>query len=176
MGKKQGDIAVRSEPAATGAVAGPEWEPFRALRRQMDRWMADFDGPDFRFGLPRKMMMPQLWPEPGITVPPVDLVERDDGYELQVELPGLTEKQVEVKLSDGVMTIKGEKSAERVEDQADFHLRERSYGAFQRSFRVPSGVEGDKIQASFENGVLKVSLPKSAATQQTARKIEVKPA
>lgn len=177
MAKKSEEIEVKREPAQAGAVLPLDWEPLRALQQQMARLMSDFDWPDFRFNPPRKMMMPAtLWPESGVAMPPVDLVERNGGYELQAELPGLKEDQIEIKVSDGLMTIKGEKSAERVEDEADFHLRERSYGAFQRTFRMPSGVDADKIQAKFENGVLKVDLPKTAAALQKERKIEVKAA
>jgi HSP20 family protein len=106
----------------------------------------------------------------------VDLFERNGGYELLAELPGLTEKQIEVKLANGIVTIKGEKSSERVEDQDDYHLRERSFGSFQRSFRVPANVDADKIEAKFDKGVLKVSLPKTAAAIQEERKIDVKTA
>jgi len=121
-------------------------------------------------------MVPPAWPDFGLAIPPVDLIERNGGYELQAELPGLTEDQIEVKLSNGMVTIKGEKSSERVEDDDDYHLRERSYGSFQRSFRVPENVNADKIEARFEKGVLKVTLPKSAAAVQKERKIDVKAA
>ena len=95
---------------------------------------------------------------------------------MQAELPGLTENQIEVKLANGILTIKGEKSSERVEDEDDYHLRERSFGSFQRSFRVPANVDADKIEAKFDKGVLKVSLPKTAAAIQEERKIDVKAA
>lgn len=177
MTEKNTAIEVKREPARDVRVPSQDWEPIRNLRHQIDRLFADFDWPDFRLGWPRRAAeLPQFWPELGATVPPVDLVERNGGYELQAELPGLTENQIEVKLSNGMITIKGEKSSERVEDEDDYHLRERSFGSFQRSFRVPANVDPDKIVARFDKGVLKVSLPKSAAAIQEERKIDVKAA
>lgn len=171
------EIEVKREPARAVGASVPDWEPIRALRCQMGRLMADFDWPDLRLGWPRKAaLVPHAWPEFGIAIPPVDLVERNGGYELQAELPGLTEDQIEVKLANGMVTIKGEKSSERVEDEDDYHLRERSFGSFQRSFRVPANVDADKIEARFDKGVLKVTLPKSAIAIQQERKIDVKAA
>ena len=174
------EIEVKRDPApapAMGAAVPADWEPLRAWRRQIDRLFADFDWPDLRLALPRRAaMVPPGWPDPGIAIPPVDLVERNGGYELQAELPGLTEDQIEVKLSNGMVTIKGEKSSERVEEGEDYHLRERGFGTFQRSFRLPANVDAEKIEARFDKGVLKVTLPKSAAAIQEERKIEVKPA
>lgn len=173
------EIEVKRDPVRTVEAMVPDWEPMRSLRQQIDRLLADFDWPDFRLAWPHKAAIaPQAWsgfgPELGIAIPPVDLVERNGSYELQAELPGLTEDQIEVKLSSGMVTIKGEKSSERVEDEDDYHLRERSFGSFQRSFRVPANVEADKIEARFDKGVLKVTLPKSAIAIQQERKINVK--
>lgn len=170
-------IEVQREPAREIGALAHEWEPIRSLRHQIDRLFADFDWPDLRLGWPRRAASsPQPWPDFGATLPPVDLVERNGGYELQVELPGLTEQQIEVKLTNGILTIKGEKSTERVEDEDDYHLRERSFGSFQRSFRVPAHVDTDRIEARFDKGVLRVSLPKTATAIQDERKIDVKAA
>lgn len=191
MTEKTTTIDVKREPAPGGAVSAPgraaqgwtapgwpaqDWAPIRSLRQQIDRLFADFDLPDLALAWPRRAALPQAWPEFGVTIPPMDLVERNGGYELQAELPGLTDSQVEVKLANGILTIKGEKSSERVEDEDDYHLRERSFGTFQRSFRVPANVDADKIEARFDKGVLKVTMPKSAAALQQERKINVKAA
>jgi HSP20 family protein len=177
MAEKKTEIDVKREPAREVGTPAHDWEPIRSLRHQIDRLFADFDWPDLRRAWPRKAAgLPQSWPDFGITVPAVDLVERNGGYELQAELPGLSENQIEVKLANGMLTIKGEKSSERIEDEDDYHLRERSFGSFQRSFRVPANVDADKIEAQFDKGVLKVSLPKSAAAIQAERKIDVKAA
>ena len=177
MTDKKTAVEVKRDPPRQVETSAQDWEPIRSLRHQIDRLFADFDWPDLHLGWPRRAaVLPQPWPDFGATIPPVDLVERNGGYELQAELPGLTENQIEVKLANGILTIKGEKSSERVEDQDDYHLRERSFGSFQRSFRVPANVDADKIEAMFDKGVLKVSLPKSAAAIQEERKIGVKTA
>lgn len=176
MTGKKTEIDVKREPKGEMAIHA-EWEPFRALRSQFDRMLQEFDWPDFRFGLPRRGVEHlRNWPDLGAAIPPVDLVERNGAYEMQVELPGLTRDQIDIKLADDMMTIKGEKTAEHAEDEEGYHLRERSYGLFQRSFRLPAGVDANKIGAQFENGVLKITLPKSAEAISKERKIEVKAA
>lgn len=177
MAEKKTDIEVKRDPAPAVAGSAPDWEPIRSLRHQIDRLFSDFDWPDLHLGWPRRSpLSSHAWPEFSVAVPPVDLVERNGGYELQAELPGLTEGQIEVKLANGMVTIKGEKSSERVEDEEGYHLRERSFGSFQRSFRVPENVDTDKIEAHFDKGVLKVTMPKSAAAIEKERKIDVKAA
>ena len=83
-------------------------------------------------------------------------------------------REMEVKLANGVLSIKGEKQEEKEEKQKDYYRRERSFGSFERSFQVPEGVDTDKIAASFKNGILSVTLPKSAEAQKQAKKIQVK--
>ena len=89
-------------------------------------------------------------------------------------MPGLTEKDIEVKVSNGNLMIKGEKKEEKEEHEKDYHLSERRYGSFVRSFAVPEEVDVDKIEAAFEKGVLKVKLPKSAEAKASEKKIEIK--
>jgi HSP20 family protein len=92
-----------------------------------------------------------------------------DAYEITTELPGLDEKNIEVKLANGVLSIKGEKQEEKEEKQKDYYRRERSFGSFERSFQIPEGVDTDKIAASFKNGILSVTLPKSAEARKPAK-------
>ena len=110
------------------------------------------------------------------TAPAVDVAETEKAYEITAELPGMDEKNVEVKFADGVLTVKGEKQEEKEEKKKDYYLSERSYGSFQRAFQVPDGVDADKIEASFKNGVLTVTMPKSVEAQKSAKKITVKAA
>ncbi len=110
----------------------------------------------------------------GMLSPAVDIAEDDASFKVSAELPGLTAKDVEVQISGDTLTIKGEKRQEREEKEKNYHMSERSYGAFQRSFTLPDGLEADKITADFVDGVLKVTLPKSAKAKPT--KIEVKAA
>ena len=83
----------------------------------------------------------------------------------------MDEKNVEVKVANGVLTIRGEKQDEKEEKKKGYHMRERSYGSFERSFQVPDGVDADKIEANFRKGVLTVILPKSAEAQKAEKKI-----
>jgi HSP20 family protein len=106
--------------------------------------------------------------------PAVDIVDKENAYELSAELPGMDENSIDVKFSDGTLTIKGEKRDEREEKKKNFHLAERRYGSFQRSFSVPEGVDADRIEANFKNGVLTVTLPKSLQARKNEKKIPVK--
>lgn len=102
-----------------------------------------------------------------------DVSESDSKYEISVELPGIDEKDIELGISDGVLTLKAEKKDEREEKKKDYHLTERSYGSVRRSFRIPEGVETDKIKAAFSKGVLEVTLPKTKEAKARQRKIAV---
>jgi HSP20 family protein len=94
-------------------------------------------------------------------IPVVHLAETDKVYEITSELPGgMGEKDVEVKFADGVLRIKGEKQEEREEKKRGYHMQERSFGSFERSFQMPEGVDADKIKTSFKKGKLIVTLPK----------------
>jgi len=88
----------------------------------------------------------------------------------------MTEKDIELTLSDDSLTLKGEKKAEREEKKKNYHVSERSYGSFQRTFRVPNGVDQDKVEAAYSKGVLNISLPKTEATKSNKRSINVKAA
>lgn len=110
------------------------------------------------------------------TLPAVDIAEKDKAYEIEAELPGMDDKNIEISLSEGMLTIKGEKREEKEEKKKNYYLSERHYGSFQRAFRLPAGVDTDKVEASFSKGVLKVTLPKTTEAQRKERKIEVKAA
>jgi HSP20 family protein len=88
----------------------------------------------------------------------------------------MDEKNVEVKVANGVLTIKGQKQDEKEETKKDYYMRERSFGSFERSFAVPDGIDTNKIDATYRKGVLTVTLPKSAAAQKAEQKITVKAA
>ena len=103
-----------------------------------------------------------------------DLSETDDAYELQVDLPGMKKDDISVDYSDGILTVSGERSDEREDKRKGYYLSERSYGAYQRSFRVPDSVDHENIAARFNDGVLTVTLPKTEEAQQTSRRIDVK--
>jgi HSP20 family protein len=104
--------------------------------------------------------------------PAVDVVDRKEEVVLRADLPGMTDKDVEVTLQDGNLTICGERKEEKEEKDDNYYCCERSYGSFSRSLAVPAGVNTDKINATFKNGVLEVHLPKTK--ESTGKKIDVK--
>ena len=105
--------------------------------------------------------------------PAVEIAETPEEFTVTAELPGMIAKDVTADFEDGVLTIKGEKTETKSEKDKKFYVWERSYGSFERSFTFPSGVEQDKIKASFENGVLTVSLPKAKETKANGKKIAI---
>jgi HSP20 family protein len=143
-----------------------EGDPFMTLHREMNRLFDDvFRGFDIApFGSFGGMGRMAGWPS-------VEVSETDKDIRVSAELPGLEEKDVEVLMSDGVLTIRGEKRSE-VEDKSRA-FSERTYGRFER--RIPLGweVEEDKVNASFQNGVLTVTMPKSAKAAAKARRIAI---
>ena len=133
--------------------------PVFSLRREIDRLFDDtFGGNAGRSAA--------TWS------PAVDVRESQNEMALAFEMPGITPDQIEVTTDNGVLTVRGEKREERKEsDDSQFHLIERSYGAFSRSFQLPKNLDESKIEASFDNGVLTVKIPKAALPQP--KKIEV---
>lgn len=151
--------------------------PFESLRREIDRLFDDFRPFDWR--LPSRVLgfeVPRIARAEWQVAPAMDLVEKDDAYEITAELPGLDEKNVEIKLSNHTLTIKGEKNEVKEDKQKDYYQSERRYGSFQRSFQLPEGVDADKIDAHFAKGVLTVKLPKTAEAKKAEKKITVKAA
>ena len=134
--------------------------------------------PSFPFGFGRRAFEIEPFRRFGRTfeaaLPSVEMTEGADAYTLTAEMPGLEEKDVEVKLTDDMLTVSGEKKEERTEEEEDRHFSERRYGAFKRSFRLPASVAADKISASLQKGVLTVTLPKTAEAKKNVRKIAVK--
>jgi HSP20 family protein len=104
--------------------------------------------------------------------PPVNISEDEQGYHLTAELPDVPPADVKVVVRDGVLTVKGERKFERKSDTTRYHLVERSYGSFSRSFTLPKDADGDRVSAQFANGVLSVTVTKRVEVQP--REIEVK--
>ena len=105
-------------------------------------------------------------------LPKTDVTEDKNSYKLTLELPGLDKDNVDVKLEDGVLTVKGEKKEENESKDSRFHRVERHYGSFVRSFRLPESVKREKIEATFKNGLLLINIPK--AEEAKPKEIEVK--
>lgn len=119
-------------------------------------------------------MEPFAFPEPIGWFPPVEISESGTELTMSVELPGLDRKDVHVELDGDVLTLRGEKQEERTEDKdKQYHLVERSYGAFQRSFTLPASVDRDRITADFDKGVLTLKMPKGAEARPRGREIQI---
>lgn len=102
-----------------------------------------------------------------------DISETDKAYELQIDLPGMNKEDVSIDYSDGVITVSGERRDEREDERKGYYLSERTYGSYQRSFRVPESVDHENIAAKFADGVLTVTLPKTEESRETSRRIDV---
>jgi HSP20 family protein len=168
-------LPIKTEKTGTPAQTTAAWSPFESLRHEIDRLFEDFRPFDWRASFPR-WSVPEVTKSVWSIAPAIDLVEKDKEFEVTAELPGIDEKNVEVKVVNGTLTIKGEKKESKEEKEKDYYLSERRYGSFQRSFRLPETVDADKIEAAFAKGVLTVKLPKTAEAQKGAKTIAVKAA
>ena len=142
-----------------GALANP----FVSLQREVDRLFDDFT-----------RGFPSLTGNGGGLMPSMDVTETDKEIEITAELPGLEEKDVQINVADNLLTIRGEKTAEKEEKDKNYRLLERSYGSFERTLELPDGVNADAIKATIAKGVLKVTVKKPAPKQ--SKQIEIKTA
>jgi HSP20 family protein len=170
-------VQVTEKKSPEPSVSPQIWQPFESLRHEVERLFDNFDRGFFRTPFRRSVFdLEPVWRREltWAATPAVDIVEKDTKYEITAELPGLDEKSIEVKVSDGGLIIKGEKQEEKEEKKKDYYLHERHFGSFERSFRIPDSVDADRIEATFKKGVLTLSLPKKAEAQKPEKKIEIK--
>jgi HSP20 family protein len=137
-------------------IPGRSFAPSRDL---FDRFFDDWD-------------LPALFSEKDEWSPAFDIAENDKEFVVSAELPGIDIKDVEISISDGILSVKGEKKHEKEDKGEGYHRIERRYGSFHRSFRIPGKLESDKVDASYKDGILKVLLPKAEGTE--TKKIEIK--
>ncbi|MBI2719725.1 MAG: Hsp20/alpha crystallin family protein [Rhizobiales bacterium] len=171
-------LPVKAEKSEGGRESAPQsWRPLETLHRQVDQIFDAFQR-DFRpasFHQPFFGLGPLLGRDMGWGAEPaVDIIESDKAYQVTADLPGMDEKNIEVKLANGALMIKGEKQEEREEKKKNHYLQERRFGSFERRFRLPDGIDAEKIEASFKKGVLTVTLPKTPEAQKAVKKIAVK--
>jgi HSP20 family protein len=140
------------------------WEPLKDLMHLQERMNKLFDE-TFSRGTPDQ--------EAGVWLPAVDIMEKGDEIMLTMELPGVDQKAIDIKVEGDVLTIKGERRLEEETKRADYHRLERPYGRFSRSFSLPDTVEQEKIKASHKDGILRVILPKKEETKPKQIKVEV---
>lgn len=165
------EVKKSATPAAQYRV-GDVWQSMRQEMEQLFDRFSNFDLAPF------SRSIEHFWPQTNgdMLSVSVDMSEDDKAYTVTAELPGIDERGVNVEITNDVLTLKGEKRAEKEEKNKNRYVCERSYGAFQRSFALPADVDTNKIDAKFAKGVLTVVLPKNPKAQPAAKKIAVKAA
>jgi HSP20 family protein len=137
------------------------WNPGQTMR-----WLNDFDG-----YVERRLERP-TWTSNSERSLALDVSENDEGYVVKASVPGINPEDVDITFDDDVLTIKGEIVNESEQEEENFHIRERWYGSFGRSLRFPTNVDADSIEASYENGILTLNVPK--VEEEQPKRIEVK--
>ncbi len=179
MAQKAEKITGKDAVTRGGLVEG-SWEPLTNLRGEIERLFDEF-APGWTHNPLRQSRQRVVEPSGtvvgwGTGVPAVDVVDKQKEVLVRAELPGLDQKDIDVRLSDDLLTISGEKKDEHEEGEEDgsYYVSERRYGTFERTIRVPQGIDADKAEASFSKGVLTVTLPKTREAQDRSKKIDVK--
>ena len=148
----------------------PALELERATRSLFDDFFREFNMLNKRWGqpwFPREPFFRAEWPR-------VDFTENDDAITMSVELPGVEKDDLQIDVTDNMISIRGEKRKEEEKKGRHYHRVERSYGSFQRSFTLPAEVDKEKTEAKFKDGVLSITLPKTPAAKEKVKKITVK--
>jgi HSP20 family protein len=141
------------------------WDPFRemsSLQERMNRLFTDQLG--------------AITHDEALTgnfVPPVDVYEDENSIQVRMEVPGIDEKDIDIRLENNVLTVRGERKFEKEEKEENFHRLERRYGTFTRSFTLPSTVDSEDVLADYEKGVLKIRLPKRAEAKPKQIKVNI---
>jgi HSP20 family protein len=142
------------------------WDPFRefsTLQDRMNRLFRDSYGPE---GREENLNNTSF-------APPVDVYEDEHSVNLKIEVPGVDEKDIEVRIENNVLTVQGERKFEKEEKQENFRRVERQYGSFTRTFTLPTTVDAEKVAASYDKGILKIALPKKAEAKPKQIKVSV---
>lgn len=142
------------------------WDPFRefsTLQDRMNRLFRESYGPEGR--------------EESLTTttfaPPVDVYEDEHSVTLKIEVPGIDEKDIDVRVENNVLTVHGERKFEKEEKEENFRRVERQYGSFTRTFTLPTTVDAEKVSANYDKGILKIALPKKAEAKPKQIKVNV---
>ncbi|MFB3815572.1 MAG: Hsp20/alpha crystallin family protein [Terriglobales bacterium] len=144
------------------------WDPFReltTLHDQMNRLFREAYGP-LTTGREESLAA-------GSFVPPVDVYEDEHAIVLKMEVPGIDQKDIDIRLENSVLTVRGERKFEKEKKEENFQRVERRYGSFSRSFTLPNTVDTDNVNADYENGVLKITLAKRAEAKPKQIKVNV---
>lgn len=152
-------------------TAGPSsappsvWEPLNRVRGEFDRLFDDFWHRPMGFELNRRIQ--------ALTGPALELKDKDGEYQLIAEVPGMKPEEIEIKVTDNILRLTGEKKEEHEESKEGYLFSERRYGHFERALELPRGIDVSKITANAKDGVLAIHLPKSPEALQRERKIEI---
>jgi len=168
-------LPIKTEGKAPVQQAPAVWRPFEDLRHEVDRLFEEFGNGNL-FRSFRPMNLEPILRQTGWSTPAVNIAEKDKAFEITAELPGLDAKNIDVTLRNGNIVIKGEKQDQREEKAPDYYLQERRFGSFERTFALPAAVDASKVDATFKNGVLTVTLPKTVEAQKPEKKVEIKAA
>jgi HSP20 family protein len=167
-------VEVKKAPPSPPKAAD-SWRSFRTeIDRLFDRFSSDLLWPSF----PRVFDDRSLFggrPSFSVPTPAMDVSEDADAYKLSAELPGMHEGEIDVTVTDGTLTLTGEKKQEKEQKDKSYYLSEREYGSFKRSFTLPEGIDADKISAEFAKGVLTITLPKRQEAKAAPKKVQVNP-
>ena len=143
------------------------WEPFRDLVTTQDRFNQLFNDTFARAFGDQHDAAQQAW------VPAVDIYETGDNLVLKAELPGINPEDVEIRVEDNTLYLKGERKFEKEVKEENLHRVERSYGTFMRNFALPNSIDADKVKAEYENGILTLTMPKREEAKPRTIKINI---
>jgi HSP20 family protein len=141
------------------------WDPFRELATLQDRMNRLFQE--------TASTGETSLTNTGAFIPPVDVYEDEQGLRLKLEVPGIDEKDLDVRIENNVLSIRGERKFEQEEKEENFHRIERRYGSFSRSFTLPNTVDAEKVSADYKNGVLTLQLAKKAEAKPKQIKVNI---
>jgi HSP20 family protein len=141
-----------------------KFEPTNRKYYDIDRF---FDGLFNNFSISHSSALQDT-----ILSPRIDVAETDNEYCIDIDLPGLVQSDIEVRIDDNILTIKGKREENFEQEEKDYHVRERYYGSVQRSIMLPSNINSDNINAKLENGILHIKIPKQE--KETSKRIEIK--
>ncbi len=159
------NLTPKAAPGKAPQSVLEDWSPFASLRTEMDRL---FDSYAQGFDMERFMKMP------GMFNPKIDITDAGKSLNVNVELPGMDEKDIELGVTKESLTIKGEKREEKEEKEKNYYRMERSYGSFNRTIPLPAEIETEKVEATYAKGVLRIVLPKTERAIKEMKQIAIK--
>jgi HSP20 family protein len=160
------DVAGKGQ---SGHLSSRYTDQFQSFRSEMDRLFDSFFG-----GFPSLTNLRRSLPAAQGLTPALDVKETEKELVVKADLPGIDEKDIQLTIQDGVLSLRGEKKSEYKDEREDYYVMERSYGTFQRSIRLPGTVNDEKAEARFDKGVLTITLPKRPEMVKTQKKIAIK--